>query len=258
MPVMPTDSSPEGAVREEGAEKDEATSAEKGIEQIAAEVMGMAESQLMKPVERGLPRPERVGVGDAPPGIDKMPVGAPMQAFVKGGTHTLGSERMFKERFADAEKRRDEADADKKLASVPAELGGARMYSHNFAENPEVPKAYVKLNYANRYGAPCDPGECLADIVIENWERPNDLTLIFVCPRCYTDRHKSAGDCQLKMRMSNRWWHLKPKYGETRWVDPDGKIRVYKLAGDVVESEPFSCPDCGYRGRIVNGWLREE
>jgi len=257
---MPTDSS-EAGVCEKQAETTKGsapTEAEQALDQIASEVMGMAQSPLMRHAEPGVPRPEQTSLEGAPPGIEKMPLGAPMQAFVKGGTHTSGSERMFKERFEDAEKRRNRADFDKKLASIPVEQGGAKMFTHNFAESPEVPKAYVKLRYANRYGAPAEPGECLADVIIENWDRPNDLTLIFVCPGCYTERHKSAGDCQLKMRMSNRWWNLKPRYGETRWTDPDGQIRIYKLAGDVVESEPFSCPDCGYRGRIVNGWLRQE
>jgi hypothetical protein len=257
---MPTDSS-EAGVREKQAEtttESAPTEAERALDQIASEVMGMAASQLTKPAGPGVPRPERVVFDGVPSGIEKMPMGAPMQSFVKGGTHTSQSERLYQERFQDAEKRRDQSDRDKKLASIPVELGGAKLSSHTFTENPDVPKAYVLLRYANRAGAPVAPGECLADVIIENWEKPNDLTIIFVCPGCYTDHHKSAGDCQLKMRMSNRWWNLRPKYGETRWTDPDGQVRIYKLAGDVVESEPFTCPDCGYRGRIANGWLRQE
>jgi predicted RNA-binding Zn-ribbon protein involved in translation (DUF1610 family) len=258
---MPTDNH-DGVVRETeatAASGAESAESEKSLGQLAAEVMAMSGSQMPETrPEHGLPRPERGEQQDAPRAAEKLPIGAPMQAWVKGGTHTAASERMFHERFADAEVRRDAAAKDKALASIPIEHGGGRMFTHNFSENPEVPKAYVKLQYANRYGAPCPPGECLADIVIESWDKPNDLTLIFVCPGCYTERHKSAGDCQLKMRMSNRWWKLLPFYGETKWTDPDGQVRIYKLAGTIVESEPFSCPDCGYRGRIVNGWLRQE
>jgi hypothetical protein len=246
---MPTDGK-EAEVRESSESSEQGDDAFSGL---VKEIAVLGQSALRPPEQACLPRPT-----DEPPAAEKPPMGAPMQAVVRGGTHTMRSERLYHERFTDAERRRDQAESYQRLASIPVEQGGARMYSHNFSDHPDVPKAYLLIRYANRYGAPVSPGECLADIVVENWEKPNDLSLIFVCPGCYTDHHKSAGDCQIKMRMSNRWWALSPKPGKIRWVEADGTVRIYHSAGIITESEPFSCPDCHYRGRFANGWLREE
>ena len=190
---------------------------------------------------------------------DAKPVENPLLAFTKGGTPTEGSERLYEQRFREAEQRRKQDDAQKRVASKPVEHGGGKLFSHRLTRHPDVPQAYLLLHYVNAAGAKVDPGECLADVWITDWDHPNDLTLGIVCPRCLRAGVKHAQDCQLRIKMSNRRWHLESGKGEPEFVFDDGYgPKRYKSAGVITESEPFTCSDCNWRGRIVNNQIRTE
>lgn len=184
----------------------------------------------------------------------------PLLAFVPGGTRTAASERLFEERFRESEKRRDADAAMKRAASQPAEPGRITTLStHKLTRNPEVPQGYVLLHYLNRYGSKVPPGECCADIWITDWDNPNNLTLNLICRRCYLEGVKHPQDCQIQVKMSNRWWQLEAGKGPKFFLHDDGSgPRSYPSAGVIAESERFTCPDCNWRAQIVNNTIREE
>lgn len=197
--------------------------------------------------------------------------------FVKGGTGTAASERLYEERFRQAEARRDQADRDHALAAdavdvthpdddnavtrLPGRQGGAVEYTTQMTGHPEVPKAYVKLIYLDRAGS--ETGiECLSDIIVgADPALPTELTLMLVCPRCQEHSHKHQQDNQLRIRQSNKYFELRtgmgPRYFQFR--DPEtGSLDTYHSAGVVIESEAFSCPDCGWRARIDHNRVRPD
>ena len=206
-----------------------------------------------------LPEQQTADGTPAPPDkqdVDR-PIENPLLAYVEGGTPTQASERLFEERFRDGEQRRNQAAIDQQLASKPIERGGAKMYSHRLTEHPDVPQAYLLLHYVGRGGSKIPPGECLADVFIDDWSNPSDLTLGIMCPACWTQGVKHGQDCQLKIRMSNRGWHLEPGKGAPEFIFNDGGgAKKYKSAGVIVESEVFGCSDCSWRARIVNNQIR--
>lgn len=201
------------------------------------------------------------------------------EIIVRGGTGTSKSEELFERRFHEAEERRDVAAAEKALsrdqqlvdkpdgdgqAFMPGRMNGAVLATNQFTEHPEVPKAYVCLIIANRYGA--DTGvRCLADILQGiNPDNPHDLALNIVCPTCQERSHKHQQDNQLRILQSNKAWELREGAGEPIivWEETTESglttVEHYPSAGIVTESEPFVCDDCGTRYRIANNVLRPD
>ena len=88
--------------------------------------------------------------------------------------------------------------------------------------------------------------ECLADIVMLDPKKPEDLTLILVCPSCKA-KGLPQGQCQIQIRQSNRPWHLDVSKAGAPVVF-EGK--VYYSAGEVCDGERFTCPNCPWSARI--------
>lgn len=173
--------------------------------------------------------------------------GRPLDMFVRGGTHTSGHDRMMAERVADAEHRRDVAAKERQLAAVPIEDGGAQMFTNNLALNPQAEAASVLLKYCTPRGEVKtergDELQCLADVLMVS---PTELGLVLVCPGCKA-RGDHLGECQLRILQSNRKWYLDTsKAGEL--IVFEGK--PYRSAGEVMDCERFSCPNCGWAARI--------
>lgn len=204
----------------------------------------------------------------------KKAIEGPKLAYVKGGQGTGASERLYEQRFQEAEKRRDKAELERlaardqkqvtlpdgKTALLPGEDQGAVMYTSQMTAHPEVPKAYVLLKYLTRSGEPASVNgeavECLADIIVgANPENPTELCLVIVCPRCSQDSHKHQQDNQLRIFQSNKFFELTPGVGPAI-VAFQGQS--YRSAGIIRESERFDCPDCGWRARITNNCVRPD
>jgi hypothetical protein len=224
----------------------------------------------------------------APPEEPKQ-IEGPKLAYVKGGTGTTASENLYERRHQEAEARRAEADIMRRESKdqveerlpgrdggelrmkQPGHEGGAVQYTSQMTAHPEVPKAYVCLTYLTRTGAKMlgpqgDPVQCCADIIVgANPELPTELCLVLVCPKCQADSHKHQQDNQLRIFQSNKYFELVTGKGPATflWVDKDDRGRVvsrhmYRSAGMIVESEPFDCPDCGWRARIDNNHVRPD
>ncbi len=183
-------------------------------------------------------------------------MGLPMAAFVRGGgTSTTADDNRRAEEEHDAELRRDSAARDRELASIPIEQGGAKMYANQLTTRPELEKGYVLLRYLTRSGEQLyDEGQpvmCLADIIVgADPALPTELTLILVCPSCL-ERGLPQGQCQLRLRQTNRRWEFDTKRAGEMFPFDDGfGVRMYRLAGRVVESERFSCDRCLWAARI--------
>lgn len=222
------------------------------------------------------PEPPTAPVGEA---IVRRPIeGAPL-GFVHLGTGTDASKRLFERRYREAERRRAEADqaaalarnavdvryedpqGERAVTKLPGRDGGAVQYTTQFTEHPEIPKAYIHLIYLDRMGA--ETGlECLADLIVgANPARPTELCLILVCPGCTKDTHKHAQDNQLRIFQSNKYFDFRASMGPKTisFRDPEtDEVKIYPSAGMVMESEPFRCPDCGWRARIVQNRLRPD
>lgn len=225
-------------------------------------------------------------------------INGPAMGFVRGGTGTAASETLFAKRFREAEERRLTADREKAassgqkevrmegqkgVAKVPEADGKAVMYTSQMTDHPEVPKAYIKLTYLTSAGDPYmingDPVECLADLIVGMDQAfPTELSLVIVCPRCTQNSHKHQQDNQLRIRQRNKSFTFVPATGdpyvtfdddpaETRARAAAGNVvamnaddgpSVYASAGTIVESERFSCGDCGWAARIVNNTVRPD
>jgi predicted RNA-binding Zn-ribbon protein involved in translation (DUF1610 family) len=175
--------------------------------------------------------------------------------FIRGGgTSTSANDKAIAEAEADAERRRDEALAEREMTRLPVEAGGARIFE-NKSLDPGAKDLHVLLDLVNAKGEPHlvagVPIQCLADIRVVG---PNEMAVVVVCPRCI-NRKIPQGQCQIQVRQSNRNWHLSDKgRGSPLWFD--GKM--YQSAGTIMDSDRFSCPNCAWSARIDNNKLRAE
>jgi hypothetical protein len=205
---------------------------------------------------------------------EKKKIEAPLDAYVKGGTPTAKSERLYEARFHEAEQRRDDDAAERAEAKVneakpvtgpdgqpvrstegtavkvPGRQGGGVEYSNQFTESPEVPTGYLHFSYheGNRQLA-----EGYADLLQANPDDPEDLMIVLVCFWCQRDGHKHQQDNQIRVQMSNKYFEHRAEGPDFFWLQDDatGLHQRYRSAGIIIESEPFECPDCGRRMRIV-------
>ncbi len=177
------------------------------------------------------------------------------QGFVRGGTHTSGHDKMVAEAEADAERRRDEATAERKLARIPIDQGGAKLYENksiSFGQGG-ADVGHVLLKYMTAKGERMydhgEPVECLADIrVVEG----SELALILVCPRCLYSG-VPQGQCQIQVRQKNRSWHLDSRTAGNPIVFEG---RMVTSCGIVMESERFACMQCGWSAKIDKNNVR--
>lgn len=180
--------------------------------------------------------------------------------FVRGGTPTSKSEQYYEERFQEAEKRRNEADRDARIASVPVEQGGGVYLTNQFTRHADKAKAWIPLTYVTSAGEPIflngEPVICQADLIIGmDPNRPMELTLVLVCPRCTQQGQKHEQDCQMHLRQSHKRFDFVASMGPPTFVHMG---KTYRSAGVITESESFACPDCGWRARIVQNQVRPD
>lgn len=193
-------------------------------------------------------------------------------AFVRGGTPTMKSEALYERRFQEAEKRRDEQAAeegkaervkgysDRKKADVEmasalnkaTTKGNGTLFQNQFTRHPEIPKAYVLLEYCHKNGDQVrfegEPVYGQADLIVGlDPLFPEELSLILVCPRCVQQGQKHLQDCQMTIRQRNRNFEFRSGLGPPTFVFQG---QTYRSAGMIVESEAFHCPDCNWRARI--------
>jgi hypothetical protein len=176
--------------------------------------------------------------------------------WMKGGTHTLKHERMMQQKRADADERRRVADEEKRIASMPLEQGGGKMFTHNMGTPQQHPVVCLTIHNPKqeivRSGG--KDVQILADIIVGNPDNPDDLTLNMVCPYCWSNG-TPLGECQFKILQSHRFWALDPR-GAGELVIFDGQ--PYRSAGTVMDSTRVRCPQCDWTFRIDKNRIFEE
>lgn len=197
------------------------------------------------------------------PGID-----VPMAMFMRGGgaVRSVSEERLIQSFEADAERRRDEAAAERKLSRVPVEHGGAKLYEHKLTSAPEVQPAHVHLVCVNRRKEKTGI-EQLGDITVltsygseadsRAANEAQELQLTIVCPKCVASGIPQ-GQAQLAIRQSNRSWHLDQREAGSliAWKS-NGRVEMYRSAGRIMSSEPFTCPRCNWRAKIDDNMIMD-
>jgi len=181
--------------------------------------------------------------------------------FVKGGTTSSRHDTYVHEQEADAERRRNEEDRIRKIASVPVEQGGGKLFSNYLTPNPEglpVETLKILLHYLTPGGEQVynkdKPLMCLADIIVGlDVANPTELTLVLVCPRCC--ERMPQGQCQIQVRQTNRSWHLDTAKGGELIVFEG---RPYRSAGTIMDSEKFTCPRCTWQAHIDKNRVHPE
>jgi hypothetical protein len=156
------------------------------------------------------------------------------------------------QRKADAERRRNELDAQRKTASIPIEQGGAKMYSTNFTDShhPRVIVTYGDMQIL------C---ELVKDDISGEW------TLILTCPECVKNG-APQGEAQMTVRQGHRSWHIDERgRGEPdTYIDTDfrtgRKVKcVYVRAGTIKDTDILRCSHVacgGAKYRIDNNVMR--
>jgi hypothetical protein len=169
-----------------------------------------------------------------------------IQGFVRGGTSTSANDKELEKQFWDAERRRDVAMEERRLANIPIDEGGAKLYTHKLTDTPDVPKAYIFLKYLTPQGE--DTGErCLADLIIGTGDDPIELMLVLVCFKCAKLGIRHHDQMQLQIRQKNRKFQFVPAVGSQRFMFEG---QVYYSAGMIMDSEKFTCPVCGWTAHV--------
>jgi hypothetical protein len=201
-----------------------------------------------EPVET---RPEQPTVPDAPES-KASPNYSLAAAWVAGGTRSSAHDKEVAQRKADAEKRRRELDAQRKMASVPIEQGGAQMYN-SMLTDMHAPRIIL------RYG----DMEILCELT--NDDLTGDQLFIMTCPECY--KHGAPqGESQIRIAYSQRKWHLDTSdagqpdtYEDTDFFTGKKKRVVYVKGGVIKDTDILRCPHVacgGVKYRIDNNVLR--
>lgn len=215
----------------------------------------MAESDAPGSSKTVVPETSEPLVVPAPPEEPKV-FGVPMAMFMRGGgTPTAAYQKTISQEWHASEHQRDQADVEKKLAKLPIDAGGGRMYSNVLAAEGEgaLPEAHVLLKFVNPKGEPLYdhgvPLEQVADIKVPDAQVfPDELMLVFFCPRCY-ERGIPLDHCVLVARQSHRMWHLDARTAGTMEIFSGDGI-PFRSAGKIMDSDRLACPACNWACKI--------
>jgi hypothetical protein len=210
-----------------------------------------------------VPTPEERAHADEAP---KKVFGVPVDMFVRGSRTTTTAHDNEQARITyESELRRDQAAAEKRIASIPIEQGGGVMHG-----GPLMPEdgeqGYVELFYLTAKGEQRyefgEPTRCVGDVMLVG---DGELCFILVCPSC-KERGVPMDRCQMRVRQSNRKWEFSAKRAGDMipWVEGNDPVtgqklvKMYKSAGTIVESERFKCDQCGWAARIYDNKVRPD
>lgn len=167
-----------------------------------------------------------------------------IQTMVRGGTTSSAFDNELAEKMADAELRRAESAADRKVGEVPIEQGGGLVYENKLTDPQYSPRVLLKY-----VGAGKEPLlEQLCELVKD--ESTGDHLLIFVCPECFR-RGIPSGFAQCHARASHRAWHIDTREAgqvkSAKNTDKLNGVEFYVSAGIIMDSDILRCDNvnCG-------------
>lgn len=174
--------------------------------------------------------------------------------MVRGGTSTYANDMAEKQRWSEAEARRDMLERYQRIANTPIEQGGGVMYTKQFADplsSPRVLLRYVNSKKETIYEMLCE--------LVES-DTTGDRILQFVCPVC-VERGLHMDVAQCTVRDTHRKWHIDTKNtGEIRraeTVDMRGNkvLEPYTHAGEIMDTEMLTCDKCSTSYKIHKNML---
>jgi hypothetical protein len=177
-------------------------------------------------------------MSDDKPSTPKAPV-----TIMKGGTLSSDYERLIQAKKREAELRRAQSDAERKIASVPITQGGGLLREMDMGTPRRNLVGVVQLvNTANTH-------ERFMQVDIVDGESNGQVvrTLVLVCPLC-VERGLPMDQAQISIRDDHRKWYLDERTRGTVFTDPV-TFQVYPLAGTIVGPGPYRCSayNCGHR-----------
>ncbi len=181
----------------------------------------------------------------APPVRDPRVPFAPV-VIMKNGTTSSAFDKEVHRASVDAERRRQEQDADRQAASVGIEQGGAvrKTLDMGLPGNHPVAVLWCPTRDGSRERfMVCDlvDGEADGEVI---------LTLVMICPRCM-DRGVPMDQAQMSIRTNHRVWYLDTKTKGLPFRDPDTQ-ELHILAGTITGPGPYTCSGmgCGFKFSI--------
>jgi len=161
--------------------------------------------------------------------------------LMKGGTLPSSVEAANAAFMADTKRRWAERDAERAEAKKIGATEGAKEVATDRAIDLGQPgtSAVAIIGY---YLKDSDEYQYMqADVLLATDAAGNpDETFNIVCPRC-VQRGIPQTMAQLRVRNSNRKWHLDSRVKGEIFIDDDGE--AYTLAGKIICHEKIRCPD---------------
>jgi len=161
--------------------------------------------------------------------------------IMKGGTIPSSVEAANAAFMVDTKRRWAERDEERRVAKAVGATEGNNQVATDRAVDLGQPgtSAVAVIGYYLK-----DSDEYLymqADVLMATDAAGNpDETFNIVCPRCI-QRGVPQTMAQLRVRNSNRKWHLDQRCKGEVFIDQDGD--AYTLAGKIICQEKFKCPD---------------
>lgn len=181
---------------------------------------------------------------------------AGIQGIVRGGTTTSAYDNALQASMADAEKRRDQDDAEHRLAQVPVEQGGALMFERELAPRMTSPRVLIRYVGKGRDVL----SEQLCELVVDDSSGREEHLLIFVCPACF-ERGVPSGFAQCHVKASHRKWFVDTKNAgqimAARNSDAPSGQEFYTSAGTIMDTDVLRCDNvnCGCAFKIHNNTM---
>jgi hypothetical protein len=193
---------------------------------------------------------EKPATSPAPAAQPPKEIEVPLTSFVRGGMTTAAYDKQLHEKKVDAERRRAEEDARRKVTTLDpnaristTKLGGTQSH------------ACVVLEIRNSAGKA--EGFIVCELTVDTTDESGKaLMLIVCCPFCAA-RYGSA-EAQMTIRSTHRHFELDTRRQGELWVNPNNPEEFYTLAGTIHLTEAVTCPGlgCGRKFRIDNSVLR--
>ncbi len=173
-----------------------------------------------------------------------------MTSFVRGGMVTSAHEKMLYEKKVDANKRRAEEDARRKITTVDP---NARISTTKLGGTQDHAVIVLEIRNSDGKAEEFIVCELTADIADESGE---GLILIVCCPFCAV--RFGSDEAQMTIRSRHRHFELDTRRQGELWVNPNNPSEFYTLAGTIHLTEAVTCPGlgCGKKFRIDASVLR--
>lgn len=180
---------------------------------------------------------------------DEAPTGTgtieqPLAAFVRGGTSTSADDRQRQMRHVDAERRRDQQDAQ----FAATRKGTAHLRSMKLGEGDNI------VLWVKEHAKESGPRKFLLCTL---GSQPDDkdgveFYLVMHCPRCVFRYNRHPEDTVMTLHQSSRMFTFEPRtpkwlqelWKGALWINPEDANETCLVVGSITMHERGRCPAC--------------